>query len=84
MTALSVFLVPMKTLSAEHWSNSMINKDDVKKLLGYWIFDDMEGGNDEESWEFDSLADTLADVINRLEKIETQIAEISNTLKQTK
>ena len=44
----------------------------------------MEGGNDEESWEFDSLADTLADVINRLEKIETQIAEISNTLKQTK
>ena len=62
----------------------MINKDDVKKLLGYWIFDDMEGGNDEESWEFDSLADTLADVINRLEKIETQIAEISNTLKQTK
>ena len=62
----------------------MINKDDVKKLLGYWIFDDMEGGNDEESWEFDNLADTLADVINRLEKIETQIAEISNTLKQTK
>ena len=54
----------------------MINKDDVKKLLGYWIFDDMEGGNDEESWEFDNLADTLADVINRLEKIETQIAEI--------
>ena len=62
----------------------MINKDDVKKLLGYWIFDDMEGGNDEESWEFDNLADTLADVLNRLEKIETQIAEISNTLKQTK
>ena len=62
----------------------MINKDDVKKLLGYYIFDDMEGGNDEESWEFDSLADTLADVLNRLEKIETQIAEISNTLKQTK
>ena len=62
----------------------MINKDDVKKLLGYWIFDDMEGGNDEENWEFDSLADTLADVLNRLEKIETQIAEISNTLKQTK
>ena len=62
----------------------MINKDDVKKLLGYWIFDDMEGGNDEESWEFDNLADTLADVINRLEKIETEIAEISNTLKQTK
>ena len=60
----------------------MINKDDVKKLLGYWIFDDMEGGNDEESWEFDSLADTLADVLNRLEKIETQIAAISNTLKQ--
>ena len=62
----------------------MINKDDVKKLLGYWIFDDMEGGNDEESWEFDNLADTLADVINRLEKIETQIATISNILKQTK
>ena len=62
----------------------MINKDDVKKLLGYWIFDDMEGGNDEESWEFDSLADTLANVLNRLEKIETQIAAISNTLKQTK
>ena len=62
----------------------MINKDGVKKLLGYWIFDDMEGGNDEENWEFDSLADTLADVLNRLEKIETQIAEISNTLKQTK
>ena len=62
----------------------MINKDDVKKLLGYWIFDDMDGGNDEENWEFDNLADTLADVINRLEKIETQIAEISNTLKQTK
>ena len=62
----------------------MINKDDVKKLLGYWIFDDMEGGNDEENWEFDSLADTLADVLNRLEKIETQIAAISNTLKQTK
>ena len=62
----------------------MINKDDVKKLLGYWIFDDMEGGNDEESWEFDNLADTLADILNRLEKIETQIAEISNTLKQTK
>ena len=60
----------------------MINKDDVKKLLGYWIFDDMEGGNDEESWEFDSLADTLADVLNRLEKIETQIAAISNTLKE--
>ena len=60
----------------------MINKDDVKKLLGYWIFDDMEGGNDEESWEFDSLADTLANVLNRLEKIETQIAAISNTLKQ--
>ena len=60
----------------------MINKDDVKKLLGYWIFDDMEGGNDEESWEFDNLADTLADVINRLEKIETQIATISNTLKE--
>ena len=62
----------------------MINKDDVKKLLGYWIFDDMEGGDDEESWEFDSLADVLVDVLNRLEKIETQIAEISNTLKQTK
>ena len=62
----------------------MINKDDVKKLLGYWIFDDMEGGDDEESWEFDSLADTLANVLNRLEKIETQIAAISNTLKQTK
>ena len=62
----------------------MINKDDVKKLLGYYIFDDMEGGNDEENWEFDSLADTLADVLNRLEKIETQIAAISNTLKQTK
>ena len=62
----------------------MINKDDVKKLLGYWIFDDMEGGNDEENWEFDSLADTLANVLNRLEKIETQIAAISNTLKQTK
>ena len=62
----------------------MINKDDVKKLLGYYIFDDMEGGNDEENWEFDSLADTLADILNRLEKIETQIAEISNTLKQTK
>ena len=62
----------------------MINKDGVKKLLGYYIFDDMEGGNDEENWEFDSLADTLADVLNRLEKIETQIAEISNTLKQTK
>ena len=60
----------------------MINKDDVKKLLGYWIFDDMEGGNDEESWEFDSLADTLANVLNRLEKIETQIAAISNTLKE--
>ena len=60
----------------------MINKDDVKKLLGYWIFDDMEGGNDEENWEFDSLADTLADVLNRLEKIETQIDTISNTLKQ--
>ena len=60
----------------------MINKDDVKKLLGYWIFDDMEGGNDEESWEFDNLADTLADVLNRLEKIETQIDTISNTLKQ--
>ena len=60
----------------------MINKDDVKKLLGYWIFDDMEGGNDEENWEFDSLADTLADVLNRLEKIETQIAAISNTLKE--
>ena len=60
----------------------MINKDDVKKLLGYWIFDDMEGGDDEESWEFDSLADTLADVLNRLEKIETQIAAISNTLKE--
>ena len=54
----------------------MINKDDVKKLLGYWIFDDMEGGNDEESWEFDSLADVIVDVLNRLEKIETQIAEI--------
>ena len=62
----------------------MINKDGVKKLLGYYIFDDMEGGNDEENWEFDNLADTLADVLNRLEKIETQIAEISNTLKQTK
>ena len=62
----------------------MINKDDVKKLLGYWIFDDMEGGDDEESWEFDSLADVLVDVLNRLEKIETQIATISNTLKQTK
>ena len=62
----------------------MINKDGVKKLLGYWIFDDMEGGDDEESWEFDSLADTLADVLNRLEKIETQIATISNTLKQPK
>ena len=62
----------------------MINKDDVKKLLGYWIFDDMEGGDDEESWEFDNLADVIADVLNRLEKIETQIAEISNTLKQTK
>ena len=60
----------------------MINKDDVKKLLGYWIFDDMEGGNDEESWEFDSLADVLVDVLNRLEKIETQIAAISNTLKE--
>ena len=60
----------------------MINKDGVKKLLGYWIFDDMEGGDDEESWEFDSLADTLADVLNRLEKIETQIAAISNTLKE--
>ena len=60
----------------------MINKDDVKKLLGYWIFDDMEGGNDEENWEFDSLADTLANVLNRLEKIETQIAAISNTLKE--
>ena len=54
----------------------MINKDEVKKLLGYWIFDDMEGGDDEESWEFDSLADVLVDVLNRLEKIETQIAEI--------
>ena len=54
----------------------MINKDDVKKLLGYWIFDDMEGGDDEESWEFDSLADVLVDVLNRLEKIETQITEI--------
>jgi len=62
----------------------MISKDDVKKLLGYWVYDDMEGGNDEESWEFDSLADTLVDVLNRLEKIETQIATISNTLKQTK
>ena len=62
----------------------MINKDDVKKLLGYWIFDDMEGGDDEESWEFDSLADVLANVLNRLEKIETQIVAISNTLKQTK
>jgi len=62
----------------------MISKDDVKKLLGYWVYDDMEGGNDEERWEFDSLADTLADVLNRLEKIETQIATISNTLKQTK
>ena len=62
----------------------MINKDDVKKLLGYWIFGDMEGGDDEESWEFDSLADVLVDVLNRLEKIETQIATISNTLKQTK
>ena len=60
----------------------MINKDDVKKLLGYWIFDDMEGGNDEESWEFDNLADTLADILNRLEKIETQIAAILNTLKE--
>ena len=60
----------------------MINKDGVKKLLGYYIFDDMEGGNDEENWEFDSLADTLADVLNRLEKIETQIAAISNTLKE--
>lgn len=60
----------------------MINKDAVKKLLGYWIFDDMEGGNDEENWEFDSLADVLVDVLNRLEKIETQIAEISNTLKE--
>ena len=60
----------------------MINKDDVKKLLGYWIFDDMEGGNDEESWEFDNLADTLADILNRLEKIETQIVAISNTLKE--
>ena len=60
----------------------MINKDDVKKLLGYWIFDDMEGGDDEENWEFDSLADTLANVLNRLEKIETQIATISNTLKE--
>ena len=60
----------------------MINKDDVKKLLGYYIFDDMEGGNDEENCEFDSLADTLADVLNRLEKIETQIAAISNTLKE--
>ena len=60
----------------------MINKDDVKKLLGYWIFDDMEGGDDEESWEFDSLADTLANVLNRLEKIETQIAAILNTLKE--
>ena len=62
----------------------MINKDDVKKLLGYWIFDDMEGGNDEENWEFDNLADTLANILNRLEKIETQIAAILNTLKQTK
>lgn len=62
----------------------MIDKHDVKKLLGYWVYDDMEGGNDEESWEFDSLADTLVDVLNRLEKIETQIATISNTLKQTK
>ena len=44
----------------------------------------MDGGNDEENWEFDNLADTLADVINRLEKIETQIDTISNTLKQTK
>ena len=61
----------------------MINKDDVKKLLGYWIFDDMEGGNDEESWEFDNLADTLANVLNRLEKIETQITAISNTLKES-
>ena len=61
----------------------MINKDGVKKLLGYWIFDDMEGGNDEESWEFDSLADTLANVLNRLEKIETQITAISNTLKES-
>ena len=60
----------------------MINKDGVKKLLGYYIFDDMEGGNDEENWEFDSLADTLANVLNRLEKIETQIAAISNTLKE--
>ena len=60
----------------------MINKDDIKKLLGYWIFDDMEGGDDEESWEFDSLADTLANVLNRLEKIETQIAAILNTLKE--
>ena len=61
----------------------MISKDGVKKLLGYYIFDDMEGGNDEENWEFDSLADTLADVLNRLEKIETQIAAISNTLKES-
>ena len=60
----------------------MINKDDVKKLLGYYIFHDMEGIFDEENWEFDSLADTLADVLNRLEKIETQIAAISNTLKE--
>ena len=75
-------MVPTKTSSAEHWSNSMISKDGVKKLLGYYIFDDMEGGNDEENWEFDSLADTLADVLNRLEKIETQIAAISNTLKE--
>ena len=60
----------------------MINKDDVKKLLGYWIFDDMEGGDDEENWEFDNLADTLANVLNRLEKIETQIAAILNTLKE--
>lgn len=61
----------------------MINKDGVKKLLGYYIFDDMEGGNDEENWEFDSLADTLANVLNRLEKIETQIDTISNTLKES-
>ena len=60
----------------------MINKDGVKKLLGYYIFDDMEGGDDEESWEFDNLADSLADILNRLEKIETQIAAISNTLKE--
>jgi hypothetical protein len=62
----------------------MIDKHDVEKLLGYWIYDNMEGGKLEEGWEFDSLADTLADVLNRLEKIETQIAEISTTLKEPK